>query len=167
MSADKIKVLFVCMGNICRSPTAEGVFRAAVERANLTAHFHIDSAGTHSYHLGHAPDKRSQAAILRRGIDIGALRSRLITPDDLQHFDYVILMDDDNMKNVNDLSRRVKTQRATNNVTVALLLDYAELAVREVPDPYYGNEQGFEEVLDLIEAAANGLLQSIVNKHKF
>jgi protein-tyrosine phosphatase len=162
MTFQKIRVLFVCMGNICRSPTAEGVFREVVRRANLAQYFDIDSAGTHGYHIGHAPDKRSQAAALRRGIDISALRSRLITLEDLQCFDYVLVMDNNNRRNLDELSRRVRTQRAN----IALFLDYANSTIREVPDPYYGEEQDFERVLDLVEAAANGLLHSIAQKYQ-
>ena len=149
----KTKVLFVCMGNICRSPTAEGVARALAERAGLADRFEFDSAGTHDYHIGKAPDRRSQQAAAMRGYDLSTLRARQVSVADFQRFDLVLAMDDDNLA----LLRRACPPELRHRL--GLFLDYApELGRREVPDPYYGGENGFQEVLDLIEAAARGLL---------
>jgi len=152
------KILFVCMGNICRSPTAEGVFRHVVERDGLSGAIHIDSAGTHAYHIGEPPDARSLAAAAKRGYDLSELRARQVSVEDFVEFDYVLAMDLHN--------RELLLQRcpAEHRGKVQLFLEFAEgAAVREVPDPYYGGAQGFEEVLDLVEDAAEGLLRHIKN----
>jgi len=152
-----VSVLFVCMGNICRSPTAEGVMRARVERAGLGHLVDVDSAGTISYHAGDAPDPRSQAAAKKRGYDLSALRARQVVADDLHRFDYVLAMDEDNLAHLERM-REGSGARAA----VGLFLDYADgVEVREVPDPYYGGAQGFDHVLDLCERAADGLLEEI------
>ncbi len=146
------------MGNICRSPTAEGVFRHVVERDGLSANIHIDSAGTHAYHIGDPPDARSQAAAAKRGYDLSAQRARQVAAEDFAEFDYVLAMDAHN--------RELLLQRcpAPHRGKVRLFLEFAEgAAVREVPDPYYGGAQGFEAVLDLVEDAADGLLRHIKN----
>ena len=152
-----IKVLFVCMGNICRSPTADGVFKHLVEKAGLSEQIYIDSAGTHSYHIGHPPDSRSQAAALRRGIDLSDLRARKVKPEDFAEFDYVLAMDRDNYR---DLQSICPPEQADK---LHLFLEFApNLDTREVPDPYYGRgQEGFEHVLDLIEVASQGLLADI------
>lgn len=154
----KLRVLFVCMGNICRSPTAEGVFKHQVEQAGLKAQIESDSAGTHAYHIGEPPDARSQAAAAKRGYDLSAQRARQVSVEDFAGFDYVLAMDLHN--------RELLLQRcpAEHRGKVRLFLEFAEgAAVREVPDPYYGGAQGFEEVLDLVEDAAEGLLRHIKN----
>lgn len=152
----KVSVLFVCMGNICRSPTAEAVFRHYVESAGLSASILIDSAGTHDYHLGHAPDLRSQHAAEQRGYDMSSLRGRQVESLDFERFDYVLAMDRANLAILQYLAPRGCKKQ------VQLFLDYARHhKEREVPDPYYGGEQGFEQVLDMIEDAAQALLQHI------
>ena len=151
-----VKVLFVCMGNICRSPMAEGVFRARVEAAGYGDRVEVDSAGTHAYHIGEPPDERAQAAIARRGIDISALRGRQAATEDIARFDYVLAMDGDNYAHLQALSPEGYEHK------IELFLEYASRArERFVPDPYYGGPSGFDRVLDLIEDAAEGLLQEV------
>ena len=150
------RVLFVCMGNICRSPTAEGVFKRLVNDAGLDAEIESDSAGTHDYHIGDPPDARSQAAAGRRGYDLSALRARQVAHDDFASFDYVLAMDETNLTALLSLCPAHYRER------VKLFLEFVpEAGHREVPDPYYGGAQGFEEVLDLVELAAQGLLDHI------
>ena len=156
MTDPAVRVLFVCMGNICRSPTAEGVFRALVAREGLAHAIDIDSAGTHAYHLGEPPDARSQKAALERGIDLIRLRARRATPGDFEHFDYLLAMDRDNLRGLLGIAPPGKGGKAR------LFLDFAEgITTREVPDPYYGGDHGFEDVLDLVENASEGLLRHI------
>ena len=151
-----IKVLFVCLGNICRSPTAHGVFREHVERSGLSQTIWVDSAGTGDWHLGEPPDKRATAEAKIRGIDISDLRSRLVTKDDFLEFDYVLAMDKQNLK---DLQAMAPTDY---NGTLSLFLPFAADANEtEVPDPYYGGDEGFTHVFDLVDAASKGLLNSI------
>lgn len=152
-----IKVLFVCMGNICRSPTADGVFKHIVEQAGLSDQIYIDSAGTHSYHIGSQPDSRSQAAALKRGIDLSSLRARQVNREDFAKFDYVLAMDRENYRDLQSLCSPEQAKK------LHLFLEFApELETREVPDPYFGRGQdGFEHVLNLIEAASQGLLTDI------
>lgn len=151
-----IKVLFVCMGNICRSPTAEGVFRQVVESAGVSGKIMIDSAGTHNYHIGAEPDRRSQQAALLRGYDLSQLRGRQVCVQDFHEFDYILAMDTDNLANL----QRICPDEFSHKVR--LFLEYGQrFEQREVPDPYYGGGQGFEHVLDLIEDASEGLLERI------
>lgn len=151
------KVLFVCMGNICRSPTAEGIFRHLVREAALEEQIQIDSAGTHDYHIGKPPDRRAQAAALQRGYDLSALRGRQVARSDFDEFDYILAMDAENLANLN----RIKPQR--HRAQVGLFLEHSRrFSEREVPDPYYGGAQGFEHVLDMVEDAAAGLLERIL-----
>ncbi|HYH20527.1 MAG TPA: low molecular weight protein-tyrosine-phosphatase [Azospirillum sp.] len=151
-----VKVLFVCTGNICRSPTAEGVFRALVREAGLDGRIATDSAGTHDYHVGEAPDRRSQAAAKRRGVDLSDLRARRVTVDDFRRFDYVLAMDQGHLEQLQRMAPPDSTAE------VRLFMDYAPDAPRrEVPDPYYGDGSHFDEVLDLVEAASRGLLERI------
>ena len=148
-----MKILFVCLGNICRSPTAEVVFRtlAASQAGDLAVE--ADSAGTADYHIGAAPDARSQEAARRRGYDMSALRARTIAAEDFERFDLILAMDQDNLSALS--SRAPPALRSR----VRLFLEFApELGTTEVPDPYYGGPNGFEEVLDLVEGAARGLL---------
>ncbi|HCI53642.1 MAG TPA: phosphotyrosine protein phosphatase [Gallionella sp.] len=153
---NKIKVLFVCMGNICRSPTAEAVFRHYVESAGLSEFILIDSAGTHDYHIGHAPDQRSQQAAEQRGYDMSGLRGRQVETLDFERFDYVLAMDKANLAILHYLAPRGCKKY------VGLFLEFSRHhSEREVPDPYYGGTQGFESVLDMVEDAAQGLLQHI------
>ena len=149
-----MRVLFVCMGNICRSPTAEGVFRQA-----LQAHagsIEIDSAGTHDYHVGEPPDRRAIAAAQRRGIDLSGLRARQVTDADFARFDLILAMDHDNL---DLLQHRAPAQYQER---IKLVMEFAlDAYTREVPDPYYGGAKGFEEVLDLLEKAAAGFLREL------
>ncbi|HEY8034164.1 MAG TPA: low molecular weight protein-tyrosine-phosphatase [Methylobacter sp.] len=153
---EKIKVLFVCMGNICRSPTAEGVFTKLVKDHNLEAHFAIDSAGTHAYHVGNEPDLRSQSAARERGIELSNLRARQVINGDFEDFDFLLAMDDENY------SILVKACPAQYKTKIKYFLDYApHLNERQVPDPYYGGQYGFERVLDMIEEASVGFLKNL------
>lgn len=151
-----ISVVFVCMGNICRSPTAEAVFRAKVEEAGLARQILIDSVGTHDYHIGDPPDLRTQRAASQRGYDLSNLRGRQVEVADFTRFDYVLAMDNANMAILYRLCPAQQRER------LGLFLEYANShREREVPDPYYGGEDGFERVLDMVEDAADGLLQHI------
>lgn len=155
-----ISVLFVCMGNICRSPTAEAVFRHYVESAGLSERIVIDSAGTHDYHIGDRPDSRTQKAAQQRGYDMRSLRGRQVTANDFNKFDYVLAMDNANLANLQ------RMQPPLSDSKPRLFLQYARHhAEREVPDPYYGGADGFERVLDMVEDAAQGLLQEIRQRH--
>jgi len=151
-----IKVLFVCLGNICRSPSAEGVFRKLVEEQGLLDQVEIDSAGTHAYHVGSAPDDRAQEAARQRGIDMSALRGRRVDEGDFYIFDYVLAMDESNEYHLREMAPAEEVHKVT------LFLNFApERSENEVPDPYYGGHSGFEHVLDLIEDASAGLLADI------
>jgi protein-tyrosine phosphatase len=150
------RILFVCLGNICRSPTAEAVFRDLVSRAAMPFEIEVDSAGTHAYHAGDPPDERAIAAARRRGIDMSRLRARKVLAEDFERFDLLLAMDEQNLRQLRELAPSSRRDR------VRLLLDYApQLERREVPDPYYGDATGFEEVLDLVEEAARGLLAAL------
>jgi protein-tyrosine phosphatase len=150
------RVLFVCLGNICRSPTAEGVFRHLLRQEAPTLQVEIDSAGTADYHLGEPPDLRSQRAAMRRGIDLGGLRARQVILADFARFDLILAMDRANLLELEAM--RPKNSRAR----VRLFLEYApELGRLEVPDPYYRDASGFEEVLDFSAAASRGLLADL------
>ena len=151
----KASVLFVCMGNICRSPTAEGVFRYHVEAAGLGEHIEIDSAGTHAYHVGEPADRRARAAAERRGMSLEGIRARRVSGEDFERFDYIIAMDEDNLARLEDEAPEEHRHK------LRLFLEFAELEEREVPDPYYGGAAGFERVLDLVEEASRGLLETL------
>lgn len=156
MSMPPVKVLFVCMGNICRSPTAEGVFTDLVNRTGNQQRFVIDSAGTHAYHVGEAPDLRAQHAARQRGIELKHLRARKVVYGDFEDFDFILVMDDDNFAIVD------KACPQQHKHKIHYLLDFAShVKTREVPDPYYGGDQGFERVLDMIESASEGFLQHL------
>jgi protein-tyrosine phosphatase len=153
-------VLFVCSGNICRSPTAEAVFRARVETAGLAHAIATDSAGIGDWHAGEAPDPRSQEAAARRGYDLSALRARQIRRDDFDRFDLLLAMDRSHRRAMRALAPPELGHR------VRLFLDHLDGApVHDVPDPYYGGPQGFEHVLDLIEAGADAVLAAIRREH--
>ncbi len=148
-----MKILFVCLGNICRSPTAEAVFRAVAARDAPELTVEVDSAGTAGYHVGEPPDARTREAASRRGYDLSPLRARVLAPSDFEEFDLILAMD---LQNLQVLQRRAPEHARER---VRLFLEFApEAAVTEVPDPYYGGPNGFEEVLDLVEAASRGLL---------
>ena len=153
MTVQQVRVLFVCMGNICRSPTAEGVFKHIVEQSELAGCVVSDSAGTHDYHIGDPPDLRAQAAAARRGYDLSSLRGRQVSRSDFSEFDYVLAMDETNRR----LLAKLCPQQHTHKLK--LFMEFAgDPAVHEVPDPYYGGAQGFERVLDMVERASHGLI---------
>ena len=143
------------MGNICRSPTAEGVFRHYVAEAGLADRIHVDSAGTHAYHVGEPPDRRSQAAAARRGYSLDKIRARRVTNEDFTLFDYVIAMDRLNLATLRD---RAEDE---HEMKIGLFLEYSGVDELDVPDPYYGGAAGFERVLDLVEDASQGLLKTL------
>ena len=150
------KVLFICMGNICRSPMVEGMFRKAVQDAGLERQVEIDSAGTHAYHVGSAPDLRAQQAVSRRGADISRLRGRKVTDDDFERFDYILVMDGDNY------SKLIQRAPSRHHDKIRRLLSFSRKYPNlDVVDPYYGGPQGFEENLDMIEDAVKGLIREI------
>ncbi len=154
-------VLFVCLGNICRSPTAHGIFQHRVDRHGLGDRIVVDSCGTGDWHIGHAPDPRSAAAALRRGYDLSELRARQVASDDFLRFDYILAMDAANLRDLQQLRPRDFGGR------LDLFLDYArDVDEREVPDPYYGGAEGFDRVLDLVENAADGLLERLIAAHQ-
>ena len=153
-----IKILFVCMGNICRSPTADGVFRHRLVAERLDDRVSVDSAGTHGWHVGSPPDPRSVSAALSRGIDISDVRSRKVRSTDFIAFDYVLAMDQDNLDDMGSAAAR-------GTARVHLFLEFApHMSETDVPDPYYGDDNGldlFEQVLDLVEDGCTGLLHAI------
>jgi protein-tyrosine phosphatase len=152
----EVRVLFVCTGNICRSPTAEGVLRHQVQAAGLRRRILVDSAGTLDYHAGEPPDARAQAAARNRGYDLSRLRARQVEPHDFSTFDYLLGMAEEH---VTWLRKRAAPDQLQK---IGLLLDYApDLGRRDVPDPYYGVSEGFELVLDLVEQASQGLLDHL------
>ncbi len=154
-----IKVLFVCMGNICRSPTAHGVFQSLVDEQGLGESIQVDSAGTHSYHIGSPPDLRSQVAAQSRGIDLTGLRARRFVTTDFTEFDYLLGMDHANLADM--LALKPDATRAR----VRLMLEYSDrFQQQEVPDPYFGDD-GFDQVFDMIDDAARGLLRDIRTQH--
>jgi len=152
----KVRVLFVCMGNICRSPLAQGLFENTVREAGLEEVVEIDSAGTHAYHIGEPPDPRSQETARRHGFDLSTQRGRQVRGSDFHEFDYILAMDRDNLAILEEMCPAGHEER------LHLFLGFApQLAEAEVPDPYYGGPSGFDRVYDLIEAAAAGLLEDI------
>jgi protein-tyrosine phosphatase len=151
-----MKILFVCLGNICRSPTAEAVFREVAAREAPDLVVQVDSAGTAGYHVGSPPDPRTCAAAARRGYDLSPLRARIVEPEDFEQFDLILAMDRENLAALRHRAPKDAHER------VRLFLEFApELATVDVPDPYYGGPNGFEEVLDLVEAAAHGLFNHV------
>ena len=152
----KLSVLFVCMGNICRSPTAEGVFRKFLADAGLAETVLADSAGTHAYHAGEGPDSRARAAAERRGYSLEDIRASRVTDMDFEGFDFILAMDEDNLLRLRDEADE------SHHEKISLFLDFAEsIELSEVPDPYYGGAAGFERVLDLVENASRGLLDVV------
>jgi protein-tyrosine phosphatase len=150
------KILFVCMGNICRSPTAEGVFRKMVTDAGLDDSVHIASAGTHAYHVGEPADVRAQQAARKRGYDIGEFRARQVTQDDFRDYDLILAMDWENLSLLQQQCPR------GNKHKLHLLMRFAgEFDAATVPDPYYGGPEGFGTVLDYVEDACQGLLELV------
>lgn len=163
MESKEVHVLFVCLGNICRSPTAEGVFRHVVERQSLSDCFEIDSAGTSGWHIGEAPDRRAVYTGKQRGIDLSSLKGRQVVVNDFSRFDYILAMDKDNLSHLTSLAP------AEFSGHLGLFLDFdrsSSVSGREVPDPYYGGDEGFEHVFDMIERASEGLLEHIRDSGK-
>ena len=154
---DKTKILFVCMGNICRSPSAEAVFTGLVNHHGLSRDFEIDSAGTTAYHVGQKADRRMQKHAVKRGFNLTSI-ARLFNPDtDFDHFDYIIAMDDENMFSLKDMARAEEDVKKLHKIT-----DFRkEWEYDSIPDPYYGGDEGFELVLDLLEDACEGLLDKL------
>ena len=153
---ESLRVLLVCMGNICRSPMAHGVVRHRLAERQLASRVQVDSAGTHGYHVGAPPDERAQAAARRRGIDITDLRARLVAAEDFAEFDLVLAMDEDNLEAL----RNVADEEHHHKIHLFLEYTGAE-SRRTVPDPYYGGPIGFERVLDMVEEAADGLVSRL------
>ncbi len=153
-----VRVLFVCLGNICRSPLAQGVFENVLRREGLEDEVSVDSAGTGTWHVGEPPDQRAQRSASLRGLDLSSQRARRIAPEDCENFDYVLTMDEENYRAVASLCR--------GSTVVRPFLDFAkDTPEREVPDPFYGGSEGFEHVLDLVEEASEGLLEDIREHH--
>ena len=150
-----MRVLFVCLGNICRSPTAEGVMRHRLQQAGLAAQVAVDSAGTAAWHIGKAPDPRTCAAAAQRGYRLHELRARQVQAEDFARFDLILAMDHDNLREL----QRLRPDSA--GAELDLLLRRGGLAEHEVPDPYYGGSDGFERVLDLVESACERLIEQI------
>jgi protein-tyrosine phosphatase len=155
-----VKVIFVCMGNICRSPTAHGVFQALVDKHDLGAVIQVESAGTHSYHIGNPPDVRSQATARQRGVDLSGLTARRFVSADFTEFDYLLGMNNSNIADMHAI------RPAGAPARLQLMLEYSQkFAETEVPDPYFG-EGGFEQVFDMIDDASRGLLRHIRSEHQ-
>jgi protein-tyrosine phosphatase len=158
------RLLFVCLGNICRSPAAEGVFLHLIAREGLEDHFVVDSAGTGGWHAGNPADRRMRAAAERRGIHLPS-RARQIALADFTAFDRILTMDDDNLRNVRSLARELGERPGLARIEP--MTSHCRLhQAREVPDPYYGGEQGFEQVLDLLEDACAGLLETLLREQR-
>lgn len=156
MSTPSVSVLFVCLGNICRSPTAEAVFRRRVADAGLEARIHIDSAGTGDWHIGKAPDPRASAAAAQRGYQLDRLRARQVSAEDFHRFDLILAMDDNNLADLQAL------RPADDDALLARFLDVlGEDGPHEVPDPYYGGDDGFDHVLNLVEKASDLWLERL------
>ncbi len=157
-TGEKVRVLLVCMGNICRSPTAEGVLREQARQRGWEGHFLIDSAGTHDYHRGSPPDRRSQQAALRRGYDLSSLRARPVEIEDFYQFDWLLAMDADNLS---ILQQRCPEPALRSKLRLFLSFVEETRGAGEVPDPYYGGTEGFEQVLDLCERGAAAFLEKM------
>ncbi|WP_019626169.1 low molecular weight protein-tyrosine-phosphatase [Thioalkalivibrio sp. ALJT] len=158
----KIRVLMVCLGNICRSPMAHGVFEARVREQGLTGAIEVDSAGTAGYHIGAQADRRARQEARSRGYDLEHLRARRLEPEDFLEFDYILTMDDANFQN----AERIRPENA--RAELLRFLDFAPHSGKtEVPDPYYGGDEGFAHVMDLVEMGADGLLNHIRARHGF
>lgn len=156
-----LKVLFVCLGNICRSPTAHGVFEYKVNQRGLAERVITDSAGTAAWHVGKAPDSRSMAVASNRGYQLDHLRARQVRPEDFHQFDYILAMDEENLANLKSMAPD------QYSATVSLFLPFAKgLSQAEVPDPYYGGDKGFEDVLDMISTASDALIDYLNKQHK-
>ncbi|NQZ54103.1 MAG: low molecular weight phosphotyrosine protein phosphatase [Piscirickettsiaceae bacterium] len=153
----QIKVLFVCMGNICRSPTAEGVFNKVIQNRGTSDRFLVDSAGTHAYHIGEQPDLRSQQTAKSRGVNLSTIRARKVSPSDFNHFDHILAMDMDNYHIL------LSSSPNEHHHKIKLFLEYApNCGERDVPDPYFGGQNGFNHVFDLVEEASQGFYDEVM-----
>ncbi len=151
-----VNVMFVCLGNICRSPTAHGIFAAMVQEAHLQSRITVDSCGTSGWHIGNPPDHRSVAMAQARGFDLSTLQASQIKPEDFLEFDYILAMDNQNLRDLREIAP------SNSRARIELLLSFDdESAAQEVPDPYYGGEEGFTLVVELIESASAKLLSHI------
>jgi protein-tyrosine phosphatase len=156
---NKVKVLMVCMGNICRSPTADGVMTALVKQKGLEGRIEVDSAGTHAYHVGEMSDSRSRAKAKERGVDLDYIRARKVTQSDFENFDYVLAMDEDNYQILLDACPEKYKSRVNK------FLSYAKNLQNNVPDPYYGGANGFDNVFDLVKEGCDYLFRDIEKHH--
>lgn len=152
MKNQPVRVLFVCLGNICRSPTAQGVFEKRVSERGLQQHFIVDSAGTGGYHAGESPDKRATAAARKRGYDLSSQRARAVRDSDFTEFDLIFAMDKSNLQNL------LAKAPAASHTKISLFMSATPSLPQEVPDPYFGGEDGFERVLDMLESATDAML---------
>jgi len=159
MSDDKIRVLFVCLGNICRSPSAQGVFELLLIEQGWEGRVEVDSAGTAGYHSGQPPDERAQAAALNRGIDLSVQRARKVRSEDFLSFQYVLAMDTENLNNLQGM------EPVGHGHHLGRLLDFVEGERADVPDPYYGGPGGFEVVLDILEEGNRAFLDYLISRH--
>ncbi len=154
-----IRVLFVCMGNICRSPTAEAVFGHKLQERKLAHRVEVDSAGTHGYHVGESPDQRTQQAAAKRGYDLSGIRARKVAAQDMEYFDLILAMDRKSLESLHLICPPGQSHR------LGLFMDFAKVFDdKEVPDPYYGLGQGFDLVLDMVEDATNGLMDEVASR---
>lgn len=156
-----MNILFVCMGNICRSPSAQGVFEKLIKNKGLEGHFSIDSAATHAYHVGASSDSRAILAASKRGIDISGQKARQISLQDFVTFDYIVVMDEENLRHIHNLCPLKYQHKIHQMMDFVVSSDH-----KHIPDPYYGGNQGFDLVLDLLEQASLGLLQHIIKSKK-
>lgn len=157
----KVSVLFVCMGNICRSPTADAVFKHVVRQAGLGREIFVDSAGTHAYHIGEPPDRRAQNSALKRGYSMCDLRARKVTVSDFTDFHYILAMDYENLAYL----QKWCPDQFSGKPELFMRYSKGKYGNQEVPDPYFGGDQGFEQVLDMIEEASHGLLKHICGQN--
>jgi protein-tyrosine phosphatase len=155
-----VRVLMVCLGNICRSPTAHAVFQQKIDNAGLSGLIMVDSAGTGDYHIGHKPDQRSRRAAARRGYSLNGLLARQVRPADFTDFDYILAMDENNQRDLMTLCPKTMQHK------IKLFMEYADNNYLAVPDPYYGPNEGFQLVLQLVEEAADALLDHIRKTHR-
>ena len=155
----KYRLMFVCMGNICRSPTAHAVMQNIIEEQEFEADFEIQSSGTHAYHIGEPADPRAQATAKARGIDMSALRAQKIAITDYDYFDWILAMDDENLKLIEYYAPE------NYSANCCLLMNFSKKTNTIVPDPYYGGPQGFEEVFDMVDDACRGLLTHLLNQN--
>ncbi len=158
-------ILFVCLGNICRSPTAEGVFKHLIGKNESLSRLKVESCGTIGFHSGEPPDSRSILAAAKRGYDLNFIRSKKINTSDFEYYDYNLAMDEENLAKLVDLASSVEGHKRKANQKIQLFLDYAESTNKtNVPDPYYGAGNGFDQVIDLVEEASEGFIAHLIKE---